>query len=134
MHARCNALTKEGRPCRGRVLPGRSYCMSHDPEHADQRAAGQRKGGEARANARRAAKAWAAMGEQITPDQLPGILRACMFSVKTGALEPAQATAIAGLARTAVSITNEIELEQRIAALERASGVNQPGTTIRRIG
>ena len=133
MHANCNALTKVGRPCKGRVLPGRPYCMSHDPEHADQRAEGQRKGGEARANARRAAKAWATIGEQITPDQLPAILRACMFSVKTGALEPAQATAIAGLARTAVSITNEIELEQRIAALERASKVNQSGTNIRRI-
>jgi len=134
MHAKCNALTKAGRPCRGRVLPGRPYCMSHDPEHADQRAEGQRKGGEARANARRAAKVWTTLGEQMTADQLPAILRACMFSVKSGAMEPAQATAIANLAKTSVSITNEIQLEQRIAALERAAGVNHPGTNIRRIG
>ncbi len=132
MHAKCNALTKAGRPCKGRLLPGRPYCMSHDPEHADQRAEGQRKGGEARANARRAAKVWTTLGEQMTPDQLPAILRACMFSVKSGTMEPAQATAIANLAKTSVSITNEIELEARISALERAAGVNQ-GTGIRRV-
>ncbi len=134
MHAKCNALTKAGRPCKGRVLPGRPYCMSHDPEHADQRAEGQRKGGEARANARRAAKVWAAMGDQITADQLPAILRACMFSVKSGAMEPSQATAIANLAKTSVAITNEIELEQRIAALEVSAGLSQPRSNIRRIG
>jgi hypothetical protein len=101
--------------------------MSHDPEHADQRAEGQRKGGEARANARRAAKQWTAIGEQLTPADLPAILRACMFSVKSGTLEPSQAQAIGGLAKTSVSITSEIELEARIAALEAAAGVNQPG-------
>ena len=134
MHATCNVLTKAGRPCKGRVLPGRPYCMSHDPDQADQRAEGQCKGCEARANAKRAAKVWTTLGEQMTADQLPGILRACMFSVKSGAMEPAQATAIANLAKTSISITNEIELEQRIAALETAAGMNQPGTNIRRIG
>ncbi len=132
MHAKCNAFTKAGRPCKGRLLPGRPYCMSHDPEHADQRAEGQRKGGEARANARRAAKVWTTLGEQMTAEQLPAILRACMFSVKSGAMEPAQATAIANLAKTSVAITNEIELEARIAALEAAAGVSQ-GTQLRRV-
>ncbi len=134
MHARCNAPTKAGRSCKGRLLPGRPWCMSHDPEHADQRAEGQRKGGEARANARRAAKAWATIGEQVTPDQLPSILRACMFSVKSGALEPAQASAIAGLAKASVSITNEIEMERRLSALEASVGMSQPGSNIRRFG
>jgi hypothetical protein len=133
MHGKCNAFTKAGKPCKGRLLPDRLYCMSHDPEHADLRAEGQRKGGEARANARRAARQWAAVGEQLSAADLPAILRACMFSVRAGALEPAQASAIATLAKTSITITAEIELEQRIAALERVIGVNHPGANIRRI-
>ena len=57
---------------------------------------------------------------------------ACMFSVKSGAMEPAQASAITGLAKATVSITNEIEMEQRLAALEQAAGINQ-GSGIRRV-
>ncbi len=72
------------------------------------------------------------MGEQITPDQLPAILRACMISVKTGTLEPAQASAIASLAKTSVSITNQIEMEARLAALEAAAGISE-GTRLRRV-
>lgn len=133
MDAQCNALTTSGKPCRGRPLPGGAYCMSHDPAHAERRAEGQRKGGKARANAKRAARQWAAIGEQITPDQLPAILRACMISVRSGTLEPAQASAIATLAKTSVSITNEIQLEERIRALETAAGISPSDNTIRRI-
>lgn len=128
---RCNALTNSGKPCKGRPLPGRPYCMSHDPEFADRRAEGQRKGGEARANARRAARQWAAIGEQMTATDLPAILRACMMAVRDGTLEPSQAQAIANLAKTSVSITNEIELEERIAALEQAAGLTP--ANVRRI-
>ena len=126
MHIRCNAITKAGTPCKGRLLPGRSYCMAHDPDHADLRAEGQRKGGEARANARRAAKQWAAIGEQVSASDLPAILKACMFSAKAGAMEPAQASAITGLAKVAVSISNEMELEQRLARLEERAGIVRP--------
>jgi hypothetical protein len=132
MARKCSQLKAGGTPCGGNALAGKAYCWSHDPELAEQRAEGARRGGEARSNARRAAKQWAAIGEQLTPADLPAILRACVFSVKSGAMEPAQASAIANLAKTSVSITNEIELEQRIAALERAVGVNQ-GTGIRRV-
>ncbi len=120
----CPSLTTKGTPCQGNPLPGRPYCLAHDPESADARASGSRKGGEARANAKRAAKQWAAIGEQMTPDQLPAILRACLFSVKSGTMEPSQASAIATLAKTSVQLTIELELEERIAALEAA--VNQP--------
>ena len=132
MHVPCNAITNSGNPCKGRSLPGRSYCISHDPEFADRRAEGQRKGGEQRSNARRAAKQWAAIGEQVSVTDLPAILKACMFSVKSGAMEPAQASAITGLAKAAVSISNEIDLEARIAAPEQAAGINQ-GSGIRRV-
>jgi hypothetical protein len=46
--------------------------------------------------------------------------------------EPSVASAIASLATTTVAIT--LEIEQRIAVLERSAKVDQPGTTISRIG
>jgi hypothetical protein len=52
--------------------------------------------------------------------------------VWAGTLEPSQASAIATLAKTSVAITNEIELEERIAALEQAAGIEQGGS-LRRI-
>jgi hypothetical protein len=132
MPRKCSELKTDGTPCNGNALAGKAYCWSHDPELAEQRAAGARRGGEARSNARRAARQWAAIGEQLTSADLPSILKACMFSVKSGTMEPSQAQAIAALAKTSVSITNEIELEQRLEVLERAAGVNQ-GTGIRRV-
>jgi hypothetical protein len=59
----------------------------------------------------------------MTPEQLPAMLRALMLSVKAGTVEPAQATAIATLAKTSVSITNEIDLDARIRALEENASV-----------
>jgi hypothetical protein len=59
-------------------------------------------------------------------------LRAAIIDVREGRLEPAVASAIAGLAKTAVQLTADLEMEQRIAALEAAAGVNQPGS-LRRI-
>lgn len=133
MPRKCSQRKAGGTPCGGNALAGRTFCWSHDPELAEQRAEGARRGGEQRSNARRAARRWAAIGEQLTPADLPAILRACMFSVKSGTLEPAQATAIAALAKTSVGITNEIELEARLSALEAAAGMNQPGNRIRRV-
>jgi len=133
MPRKCSQLKAGGTPCGGNALAGKAYCWSHDPELAEQRAEGARRGGEQRSTARRAAKQWAAIGEQLKPADLPAILRSCMFSVKSGHLEPAQATAIAALAKTSVSITNEIDLEARLSALEAAAGMNQPGNGIRRV-
>jgi hypothetical protein len=48
-------------------------------------------------------------------------------------MEPAQASAIANLAKASVQLTAELELEQRIAALERAAGMNQHGNGIRMV-
>jgi hypothetical protein len=107
--------------------------MAHDPEHAERRAEGQRKGGEARSAARRAARAWAMLGEQVEAGDLPAILRSCMFAVRQGAMTPGEATAIATLAKASVSITNEVELEARIAALEEGAALAQPTSNIRRI-
>lgn len=123
MATKCPSITAGGEPCKGRVLPGRTYCLSHDPERKDAQREAARRGGEARANARRAAKQWAAIGDQVGAEDIPAMLRACMLSVKAGTLEPSQAQAIASLAKTSVSVANELQLEERIRALEEAAGL-----------
>jgi hypothetical protein len=134
MAKKCPSRTIAGEPCKGNPLPGRPYCLAHDPEAADRRAEGSRKGGEARANAKRAARQWAAIGEQLSPAQLPAMLRACLISVRDGTMEPAQASAIAGLAKTSVQLSHDLELEARIAALEAVIDPQRGAPTIRRIG
>ncbi|MCO5224527.1 MAG: hypothetical protein M9953_04255 [Thermomicrobiales bacterium] len=49
-----------------------------------------------------------------------------MFAVKDGEMAPSEATAIAALARAAVAITSEVEMADRIAALETAIGNAPP--------
>ncbi len=72
-------------------------------------------------------------GEQVRQEDLPAILRACLLDVRLGKIEPSVAAAIATLAKASVSLTAELELEQRIAALEASVGVNRPISNIRRI-
>ena len=130
---RCTSPTKGGHPCQAFALPGEAVCWSHHPDNQGAVKDAQRRGGTNRSAARRAAKAWAAAGKQIRPQELPDLLRGCILRVATGQMEPAQASAIANLAKTSVQPTAELELEQRIAALERVIGVTQPGNGIRRV-
>lgn len=120
--AACPERTKSGQPCRGRVPAGRTYCMSHDPDYANARREGNRKGGEAKANARRAIRLFSEIGDDLDASDLPTLLRGAIAAVWTGDLSPGQATAIANLAKSSVDIANSVALEERIAALEAAQG------------
>ena len=130
---RCTSSTKTGEPCQAFALPGAVVCWSHHPDNQREVKEAQRRGGTNRSAARRAAKAWAAAGKQIRPQELPDLLRGCILRVATGQMEPAQASAIATLAKVSLQLTTEIELESRIAALEQAAGLSQPISNIRRI-
>lgn len=131
---KCKAIKRDGNPCGSFAVSAAGWCVSHDPDRAETNREASRRGGESRSAARRAAKIRAMTGQQIRQDDLPAILRATMLDVRTGRLEPSVATAIAGLARVSVSLTTELELERRIAALERTAGVNRIDSSIRRIG
>lgn len=130
---KCKATKRNGDPCGSFAVSAAGWCVSHDPDRAEVNREASRRGGESRSAARRAARAWALTGAQIRQDDLPAILRATMLDVRTGRLEPSVATAIATLARVSVSLTTEIELEQRIAALEAAVQQETHPQPIRRI-
>lgn len=131
---RCTANKVNGEPCGAFALPGECVCWSHSPGNQDAVKAAQRRGGENRSAARRAAKAWASAGRAIRPHELPDLLRGCMLRVATGAMEPSAASAIAGLAKASLQVSHDLELEQRLAALEAIVADPARDPKIRRIG
>lgn len=133
MVRKCTAHKTSGEPCNGNARDGSAFCWSHDPELAERRAEGRRRGGEERSNARRAARQWAAVGEVIAPSDLPAMLRGAFVEVWQGNLEPSQAQALVSIAKASVSLSHDLELEQRIARLEEAAGIDTLPSNVRRI-
>jgi len=125
---RCTGTTRAGTPCRSFAVAD-SLCQAHCPARAEAHRAAVRKGGEARSATRRAARLWAAKGDEIAQADLPAMLRSTMIDVRLGLVEPAVAGAIATLAKTSVALAHDLELEARLAALEEAAGISPPNVT-----
>ncbi len=125
---RCTGTTRAGDPCRSFAVAD-GLCQAHSPARAEAHREATRKGGEARSAVRRAARLWASRGQEIEQGDLPAILRATMLDVRTGVIEPAVAQAIASLAKTSVALAHDMEIEDRLAALEEAAGISPPNVT-----
>lgn len=118
MAAKCQGITRGGSRCKVRPLPGRPWCVHHDPDREDERAERNRRGGEAKATARRAAKRWKALSAEIDPEDLPNVLRVLIFAVENGDISPQQATAIVALAKGAISIHESLTILPLIEELK----------------
>jgi hypothetical protein len=129
---KCTATKVNGEPCQSFAVRD-GLCQAHCPERAGAHKEASRRGGEHRSAYRRAARQWADKGRQIRDEDLPAILRACLFDVRAGRMEPSVASAIATLAKTALQLSADLDLERRIVALEEAAGVDQSDGKIRRI-
>lgn len=129
---KCKATKRDGTPCQSFSVSDAGWCISHDPDRQEANREASRRGGENRSAYRRAARQWAAVGREIDQADLPAMLRAAIVDVWEGRLEPSQASTIATLAKTAVQLTNDLELTKRIEALEEAAGIAQGGN-LRRI-
>jgi len=121
MVEKCAAITRGGRPCPSPPLAGSAWCWTHDPNAAGARVEASRKGGRARSNAERAKKQIpAAMGA----DELAGWLSVLFKGVVGGRIEPKVGTAAATIARALLEVRNQTEIEERLAALEQAAGID----------
>jgi hypothetical protein len=116
----CCAIAKSGSRCRRPALAGKQHCLMHDPESAELRLEASRKGGRARSNAARAAKA---LPPAMTSDDLLVTLSEAIRKVDRGELEPGPANAISSLARAMNSIRETTEIERRLSELEQRAGV-----------
>jgi hypothetical protein len=130
---KCSGTKTNGQPCQALALPGESLCYAHHPDHRDAYKEAQRRGGQNRSAYRRAARQWAAAGQEVEETDLPALIRATIIDVRQGKVEPSVASAIAMLAKTAVQLTSDLELTKRIEALEEAAGIAESTGKIRRI-
>src|SRR5215212_6473813 len=97
MAAKCLAIAKAGSRCSRMALPGKSYCLMHDPESAELRREASRKGGHARSNAARAAKV---LQPALTTDDLLVTLSEIIRRAEKSEIEPGIVNCISGAART----------------------------------
>ena len=121
---RCRGTRKDGTPCQAppHAIGGDGYCWAHDPEKREARRAARAKGGQHKATAVRA--------EKLVPSHMRPVLGAVLAAirdVRSGALTPAQGSALASLAGAAVRVYAAGVLEQRIDELEQARDAQERG-------
>ncbi len=127
MQTHCKATTKSGAPCAAQPIRPSGYCWVHDPQCAEQQAAWRRKGGQSRSNRRRALAK--------LPDELMGLrdvqamLCLTLRAVIAGRLEPGVGNAAASIARAIAALAQAGDIEERVAELERAAGLETKGRT-----
>ena len=111
----CGARTQRGAPCRSFTLPGRPFCMSHDPERAGDVRQARARGGAA-ASKLRALKA--RRPRLDTAAGLMAFIAALAHDTLGGRVAPDVSRAVAYALSLQLRLLEASELEQRIAVLE----------------
>ncbi len=117
MDGKCSAHNKDGAPCSAAAWQD-GLCRWHHPSLAEKRAEGRRRGGLARSNRARAAKA----AEGMSLAEIDRLLAVALKGTLTGRLTPGQGTAAATIAKAMVAVREASTLEDisaRMDALER---------------
>jgi hypothetical protein len=129
----CPVVRKDGQQCRG--TPGPSgYCWGHDPATAEKRQAARQKDGFGKSKAARVQK--------LLPQDLQimdEVLSSTISAVYCGSMSPSQGSAIAALAgarvrlrEVALKLAQEVELREKVSALEER--IHELGLTSRANG
>ena len=115
---RCEALTKDGRPCSAQARPGGTKCLWHDdsPEGVARRRELSSRGGQGRSGLSRLRRGLPT-GDFGLPE-VRGLLGLVLRDLLAGKLEPSVANAAANVGRAYVAVNEASDLEARIAALE----------------
>ena len=117
----CTYQRPDGWSCRATPLRDEPFCFWHAPETADEAAEARRLGGLHRRKKKTVAALYG-VGGLRTIDDLQGLLETTV--IETMALENSisRNRAIAGMVATGAKLIETGELEERIAALELATG------------
>jgi hypothetical protein len=118
MDDRCGTTNKDGSPCNARPWKD-DLCRWHHPEAQAAIREGRRKGGRAKSNRARARRQY--LDGNLSLPEIQGLLSDALRQLLTGDLEPGRAQAIASLGRVLLAISQSVELEVRLQALERAA-------------
>ena len=123
MVAKCSGTNLDGTPCSARPRPGALWCVWHDPETKAQRAEWSKRGGSARSNKVRAAKALPT--ELMSTDEIAAWLTIQYRKLIVGQLTPGVATASATVAKAIAEIQRGAQIEERMAELEALLGTGK---------
>jgi hypothetical protein len=112
----CSTIKPDGSRCRAGALPGKPFCVFHDPSLSDRRAEGRRKGGENRR---------APVLPADSPDHsltsvadVVALLGQTINQVRRGELDPRVGNTVGYLGSVLLRALDMGELERRLAALE----------------
>lgn len=111
----CRGVRADGDRCRSAVVGASGWCFAHDPDLEAERAAARERGGQASSNVARLRRHFEPSTLGPIFDQLKEALR----QVHSGELSPAQASAMASLARAMVVLIEAGQFEERLEELER---------------
>ncbi len=117
MQRLCSGVTRAGERCKSFALADSTFCITHDPARVTDIAEYRKRGGAGRSHVNRARKS---IGDLRNLAGLQATLLQAIEDVKTGALEPPMATAIATLARALVAVAGVnamVSFEAQIAAM-----------------
>jgi len=115
MASRCQATNQQGKPC-GAEPYRDGLCRWHHPALEADRKRWSAKGGSARSNKSRAAKALPT--ELMSTDEIAAWLTIQYRKLITGQIEPGIATASATVAKAIADIQRGAQIEERIAQIE----------------
>ncbi len=110
----CVEVRRDGAPCRARALPEGDYCWAHAPEMAEKRNAARQAGG---INSSGPARLRRMVPNRLNP--IARVLEKALVEVHDGKLEPRRALAMAGIARSLVTVLGSGELEERLQRVEK---------------
>jgi len=119
--AQCRGTNAAGKPCSAHAQPGRGWCQWHDPAREAERAQWRSQGGKARSTRNTAARELKRYPTDM--GSLRGTLFHVLKRVEDGDLEPNVGNSIATIARAIVTVSQSVDVEERLAALEQRAGI-----------
>jgi hypothetical protein len=124
----CSSIKPDGSRCRAGALPGKPFCVFHDPTLSDRRAEGRRRGGENRRAPVLPADAPDLLLTSVA--DVVALLGQTINQVRRGELDPRVGNAVGYLGSVLLRAIEGGELERRIAALEGRPSNGRAGARI----
>jgi hypothetical protein len=118
---RCEAVRKDGSPCRAPALPNEPRCCFHsaDPQVIKRRAAGRRQGGLSRSAPARTLPETEPDVPLDSARDVVRLLAGTINSVRKGQIDPRSGNCIGQLAGALLKALQDGAVEERLAAIEQ---------------
>lgn len=119
MEGQCSGITKGGARCRAFVMPGSSFCISHDPSRVVELAEYRKRCGQNRSNSARARRS---LGDLRDLGAVQVALLKALKGLEDGNVEATVATAMATVGRALVAVSQAnavVTFEERLSEMAR---------------